>query len=114
MIIFFILGFLKICRLPMHFLPISFAFKIYQKLKSDDQLESQSINLFKSISNRLNKHSLQKQYITKDLEKIINVENDYVDKAIIISCFLGDIPVSYIAYFVVMLFFSLTLVVCIF
>ncbi|XP_025200961.1 LOW QUALITY PROTEIN: uncharacterized protein LOC112598649 [Melanaphis sacchari] len=87
-----IIGFLKICGLPMHFSAVSFAFNIYQKLKSDDELEPKLVNLFKSISIRLNKDSLQKQYITKDLEKIIHGENNWVDTAIIVSCFLGDLP----------------------
>lgn len=84
----------------MHFLAVSFAFNIYQKLKSDDELEHKLMHLFKSISNRLNKHSLEKQEIIKDLEKFINVDTNWVDKAIIISCFLGDIPVSFSVYFV--------------
>jgi len=88
----------------MHFLAVSFAFNIYQKLKSDDELEHKSLNLFKSISNRLNKHSLQKQKIIKDMEKFINVDTNLVDKAIIISCFLGDLPVSFIIYFVLITF----------
>ncbi|XP_026810422.1 uncharacterized protein LOC113551991 [Rhopalosiphum maidis] len=86
-----IIDFLKICGLPMHFLAVSYAFNIYQKLKSDDELESKSINLFKSISIRIHKNTLHKQYITKDLEKIINDEKNWVDTAIIMSCFLGDI-----------------------
>lgn len=88
----------------MHFLAVSFAFNIYQKLKSNDELRHKSIDLFKSISNSLNKHSLQKQKIIKDLEKCINIDKNWVDKAIIISCFLGDIPVSFIVYFVLIPF----------
>ncbi|KAL4148461.1 hypothetical protein QTP88_002698 [Uroleucon formosanum] len=91
-----IIGFLKICRLPMHFLAVSFAFNIYQKLKSNDELRHKLIDLFKSISNRLNKNSLQQQKIIKDLEKCINVDENWVDKAIIISCFLGDIPETHL------------------
>ncbi|XP_016661281.1 uncharacterized protein LOC103309871 [Acyrthosiphon pisum] len=87
-----IIDFLKICRLPTHFLAVSFAFNIYQKLKYNDELRYKSIDLFKSISNRLNKDSLQNKKIIEDLEKCINVDDNWVDKAIIISCFLGDIP----------------------
>jgi len=88
----------------MQFLAVSFAFNIYQKLKYNDELRHKSLDLFKSISNRLNKHSLQKQKIIEDLEKCINVNENWVDKAIIISCFLGDIPVSFIVYFVLITF----------
>jgi len=96
----------------MHFLAVSFAFNIYQKLKSNDELENKLMHLFKSISNRLNKDSLQKLEILKDLEKCLNVDTNWVDKAIIMSCFLGDIPVSLIVCFVLQLFFfSLTLFV---
>lgn len=86
-----IIDFLKICGLPMHFLPVSFAFNIYQKLKSDNELEYKSRNLFKSISIKINKDCLQKQYITKDLDKIINDEKNLADTAVIIACFLGGI-----------------------
>ncbi|CAH1714172.1 unnamed protein product [Aphis gossypii] len=86
-----VIDFLKICGLPMHFLAVSFAFNIYQKLKSDDELEYKSRNLFKSLSIQINKDCLQKQYITKDLEKIINYEKNWVDTAIIIACFLDGI-----------------------
>jgi len=84
----------------MHFLAVSYAFNIYQKLKSDDDLESKSINLFKSISIRILKDTLHNQYITKDLEKIINDEKNWVDTVIIMSCFLGDIPVSFFTFLV--------------
>lgn len=101
---FHYLDFLKICKLPMHFLAVSFAFNIYQKLKSDNELESESRNLFKSMSIKINKDSLQQQYITKDLKSIINEEKNWVDTAIIIACFLGGVTVSFITYFVLITF----------
>jgi len=98
------LDFLKVCGLPMNFLAVSFAFNIYKKLKSDNELEYESKNLFKIISLKMNNNCLQKQYSTKDLEKIINDEKSLVDTAIIIACFLGDISVSFITYFVLITF----------
>jgi len=88
----------------MHFLAVSFAFNIYQKLKSDNELEYKSRNLFKCISIKINKDCLQKQYITKDLEKIINDEKNWVDTAIITACFLDGISVSFITYVVLIIF----------
>lgn len=101
---FHYLDFLKICGLPMHFLAVSYAFNIYQKLKSDNELEYKSRNLFKSISIKINKDYSQKQYITKDLDKIINYEKNWADTAVIIACFLGGISVSFITYFVLIIF----------
>lgn len=81
----------------MSFLPVSFAFKIYQKIKSDDILAPKSLQFFKILSKKVSVHKLQQQSTVKDLNEIININSDSIDKVNVVSCFLDDIQVSFIA-----------------
>jgi len=90
---------LEICNLPSDFPVVSYAFNIYQQLKSDDDMKLKSINLCKSLSHghfktyRINKHLID------DLERVINIEENWFDKIVVITCFLRKIYVSFITIF---------------
>lgn len=91
---FSFLGYLGVCKLPSDFMAVSYAFKIYQKLKLDDDLETKSLSLCKCLSSNLGVHK-QKLNLKDDFETVLKCEEDWLDKSIVISYFLSNIDVSF-------------------
>lgn len=84
------------CKLPPNFNVISYALKMYQKVKFNDVLEIKFIELCKILSNNLDLPK-RKQHIKENL-KNFGIE-DMVEKSIIISYFLYEVEVSSVTTF---------------
>lgn len=88
MFFFVNIGFLDISKLPPNFKAVYYVFKIYQKLKSDADLEIKAIDLCKSLSTNLHRHHPYKKI---DVESVISYGDDWDDKSIVVSYFLVNV-----------------------
>lgn len=89
------LGYLEIDYVPANFKAVTYSFLIYQKLKSDYDLEIKSRHLCKMLSRRF-RPLIQHKITQENLEELINGEGDSEDKSVVLSYFLYDIYVSFI------------------
>lgn len=76
---------------------VSYAFKIYQKLKSDKDLKMKLKPLCYSLVISFNTRGEINQNLIDDLENLINIEEDWLDKCVIISYFLSCCVVNFIS-----------------
>lgn len=93
---------MDVSKLPPNFKAVYYVFKIYQKLKSDVELEIKAIELCKSLSTNLHRHH---PYIKIDVESVITYGDDWDDKSIVVSYFLNN--VSSIKTLIILNFFFL-------
>lgn len=88
---------------------VSYAFKIYQKLKFDNDLVLKSLSLCKCLSKNLSIHK-QNQNLKNDFEKVMKYEENWLDKSIVISYFLSVADVSSWLHSTLLFFFFLVII----
>ncbi|XP_050533624.1 uncharacterized protein LOC126901279 [Daktulosphaira vitifoliae] len=85
-----LIDYLKTCKLPSNFKAANYTLIIYQKIKSDHEMEALVKLLCKVLSESMGLHKLDYN-ISNDLMEVFDNNNDLIDKCFIVSHFLCNI-----------------------
>lgn len=82
--------------MPNNFPLASYLSNIYQRIKYSEPLEIKFISFCRTVCSNIN---YLDQDFKKDLESVINNEDNWIDKSVVLSHILNNTTVSFILFY---------------